>query len=194
MAYKKNYQLINLLDIKEYFDYIIFCTIIALIQIYYATDGKFTHGDLKIDNLLIYPLREEINIKIKNYNIKIKENFIVKLNDFDLSSIENSVENIRLKKLYTNDNNIVDKNNSNYPKGFFYDMHYFIHILHKYKKNSFSSPELILHLDNVFDYNYCIKNNEYCSYDRIKKYFTKDISLLENLLELDNFSKWITYN
>jgi hypothetical protein len=193
IAYKKNYPLVNLLDIKEHFDYIIFCTIITLIQAYYATNGKFTHGDLKIDNLLIYSLKDEIKLNIKKYKIRIRETYVVKLNDFDLASIEDHVENIRLKKIYTNDKNMVDKNNSNYPKGFFYDMHYFIHFLHKYKKNSFSSPELILHLDNIFDYAYCNKNPEYCSYDRIKKYFTKDISILENLLELDNFSKWVTY-
>ena len=70
-------------------------------------------------------------------------------------------------------------------------MHYFMHFLHKYKKTT-SSPELILHMDNIFNYSYCLKNKEYCYYDRIKQYELKDISILENLLKLNNFKKWVT--
>lgn len=184
IPYTRGEALINMINVPEYLDYTIFCMIICLIKIYKVTDGKFTHGDLKIDNLLVYPLNKEINMKIDKYTISIKEKFIVKLNDFDLSSIEDSIENQRLKKYYNE-----DKDNCNYPKGFFYDMHYFMHFIHKYKK--IISTKLIKNLDDIFNYKYCLNNKHYCHNDRIVKYETRDLSILTNLLEHSSFEKWV---
>lgn len=114
---RQNYQSFE----KKYWKIFFFQLLSVLAVIQYQFPA-FKHNDLKANNILVHD--NEKNTQY-SYNINGKKyitppfRYMIKLWDFDFSSIPNIVDNIKLKEKYFNDMNINNIQNR------YYDIHFF---------------------------------------------------------------------
>lgn len=116
----------------EFFKVVFFQLIytLAIIQDIYPT---FKHNDLKCNNILlqkspdiynrktVYKIAENNKMKFCIPNIGIQ----IKLWDFDFSTIDGVINNLKIKSKWTNNINITNKKNH------YYDLHFFFNTLIK---------------------------------------------------------------
>lgn len=131
MHVRKNYKDMSLMDWKVIFFQIL--STLAVIQLKYPT---FRHNDLKANNILVHSITLKTNQKYK-YIINeaddgdyIEHKFLVpnvgvmiKIWDFDFSSIPGKVDNSKVCSEWTNEINVTPDGNK------YYDMHYFFNSL-----------------------------------------------------------------
>lgn len=124
--------------------------ILAFIQNSYPT---FRHNDLKPNNVLIknnFSKKKYIIYKLDNYEFKVPNIGIeLKICDFDFSTIDGVIENVKMKSKYVKKAKISSQQNR------YYDLHFFFNFLinksvcNDLINSNYSSPEIIQFLNDI---------------------------------------------
>lgn len=122
---KKNYATIKLIEWKVFMFQII--STLAIIQSHYP---GFKHNDLKANNILVHKIKKSnnnISYKICNHLYTTPNiGYILKICDFDFSSIDSKKNKIINQKVETE---WAHKNGINSTKNRYYDIHYLFNSL-----------------------------------------------------------------
>ncbi|AID46621.1 SER/THR protein kinase [Pigeonpox virus] len=169
-----NYAQYGFSSIVEYTKFMFLQIALLYIKIYELPCSNFVHLDLKPDNILIFDSKESINIYVGDTHYVFKEPIRCTLNDFDFSQISEIIPN---KKTVT----AINK-----EQNWYYDFHFFSHVLFKVYPE-ISKDEEFASLLNEFT----ICDKSICENFRLQVNKLPSISFLINIVSRDIFSKWI---
>lgn len=158
----------------EYIKFMFLQIALLYIKIYELPCSNFVHLDLKPDNVLIFDSNEHINIYLGNIHYIFKEPIRCTLNDFDFSQISEILPNKKTIAAIS-----IEQN-------WYYDFHFFSHILFKIYPEISNDKEFSLMLREFIS---CDKS--ICESFRLQVKKLPSISLLINAISKDIFSKWI---
>ncbi|QRY18936.1 ORF-66 [Teiidae poxvirus 1] len=161
-------------DIISYTKFMFLQIALLYIKIYELPCSNFIHLDLKPDNILIFDSPKQLNVYVGKIRYSFDEPIKCTLNDFDFSQISNIIPN---KKTIT----AINK-----EQNWYYDFHFFVHVLFKVYPEISKDAEFSTILNEFIT---CSKST--CENFRLQINRLPSTSFLVNIISRSIFSKWI---